>query len=80
MSVFDIDSKESKSKDDSHGGSNTEGSVNCWIDSGLLYPRIGSVLWGLGPVLWPNNRVAFLHVKGSAMNGVYTRSIAWCLL
>lgn len=63
MSVFDIDSKEGKSKDNAHGGSNTEDGVDGGVDSGLLDPLVSSVFRRFSSVAWPGDRVAPLHVE-----------------
>ena len=63
MSVFDIDSKEGKSKDNAHGGSNTEDGVDGWVDSGLLDPLVSSVFRRFSSVSRPGDRVAPLHVE-----------------
>ena len=63
MSVFDIDSKEGKSKDDSHWGSNTEDGVDGGVDSGLLDPLVSSVLRRFSPVTRPGDGMTALHVE-----------------
>ena len=63
MSVFDIDSKEGKSKDNTHGGSNTEDGVDGGVDSGLLNPLVSSVFGRFSSVAGPGDRVAPLHVE-----------------
>ena len=65
MSVFDIDSKEGKSKDNTHGGSNTEDGVDGGVDSGLLDPLVSSVFRRFGPVARPGNGLAALRVESS---------------
>ena len=70
MSVFDIDSKEGKSKDDSHWGSNTEDGVDGGVDSGLLNPLVSSVFGRFGSVARPGDGVASLHVESSRHSGV----------
>ena len=63
MSVFDIDSKEGKSQDDPHGGSNTEDGVDGGVDSSLLDPLVSSVFRRFSPVARPGHGVTALHVE-----------------
>ena len=80
MSVFDIDAKEGKSKDNAHWGSNTEDGVDGGIDSGLLNPLVSSVFRRFRPVAWPADGLASLHVESSGDPGVLPHTdllLAW---
>ena len=79
MSVFDIDSEEGKAENNSHGGGNTQRCINCRIDSRLLNPGVGPVLWWFSSVLGPHHSVASLHVKSSATKLMFKRT-CWLLL
>ena len=65
MSVFDIDSKEGKSQDNTHWGCHTEDGVHGGVDSGLFDPLVSSVFRRFGPVARPGNGLAALHVESS---------------
>ena len=70
MSVFDIDSKEGKSQDNTHRGRHTQDGVDGGIDSGLLDPLVSSVLRRFSPVARPGDGLASLHVESSGDSGV----------